>query len=291
MSLVREDIFENYSLKTDNIETDAILNNAMTARSLVTETGVDNYCGKMVYWLEATPTLSGGNTTVANNANNLYVTIYAYDGFQEVENNVKVWVGLNSAFNDLTNSGTVRPTEDQYQYKATAPSGNFEYSYTVIIPLVDIDGYDPGQCSSQYIYVIANAEVLVPNGDGTFRGESAYGGYIEVPGDAWWYYLKYLPECCVEPPEYEYTSETAFSYGTHVFVATNSKKANPEWLLGLGLTKNRWGWAINLTEDGEYTYKVYAGAGLNRLSRATEVGEMTVTLSGSSVLVEYNLYK
>ena len=72
-------------------------------------------------------------------------------------------------------------------------------------------------------------------------------------------------------------------------IFTTDKKSNPENLSTLGLTKNRWGWAINITTAGTTTYPIYAGAGLNNISKGKMVGTLSVSWDGSSVTVTYTM--
>ncbi len=64
-------------------------------------------------------------------------------------------------------------------------------------------------------------------------------------------------------------------------------RANPEGLPSLGLSRNRWGWAINLTAPGTTTYPIYAGAGLNHTGAGQRVGTLTVSYTGSQVTATY----
>jgi hypothetical protein len=77
----------------------------------------------------------------------------------------------------------------------------------------------------------------------------------------------------------------------YVFVGKPSKtsKSNPESYASLTLTQNRWGWAVQLKTTGEFTYDVWAGAGLNNTANAVKVGTATVNFNGSQVTVTYNL--
>ncbi|MCI0449637.1 MAG: hypothetical protein L0Y79_07610, partial [Chlorobi bacterium] len=81
--------------------------------------------------------------------------------------------------------------------------------------------------------------------------------------------------------------ETAFAKGGWVW--TTDPKSNPEHLPSLRLTRNRWGWAINLLAPGTYTYDIWAGAGLNKIQNGTLVGTLTIVWNGTSATVTYNI--
>jgi len=81
--------------------------------------------------------------------------------------------------------------------------------------------------------------------------------------------------------------KTAFAKGGWVW--TTDPGSNPEGLPSLRLTKNRWGWAINLLIPGSTTYPIWAGAGLNNTSNGTNVGTLTVTWNGNQVAVLYSM--
>ena len=87
-------------------------------------------------------------------------------------------------------------------------------------------------------------------------------------------------------PDFEFVCTTAFAKGSHVFV-TDLKKSNPENLPSLGLIKNRWGWAINVTEPGTTKYPIWAGAGLNKTSNGVKVGDLTVDWTGTNATITY----
>jgi len=88
-------------------------------------------------------------------------------------------------------------------------------------------------------------------------------------------------DCEMEP-----FCETAFAEGCWVW--TTSKKSNPEGRNSLELTKNRWGWAINLTCDCR-VFDIWAGAALNDTSKGIHVGTLKVERDGSKVTVTYSM--
>lgn len=243
------------------------------------------FCGSDTVTLWAGKTINAGNVVIANDATNLYVTVTSTCGFQTISENIKMWLGTN--LENLDGGGITRPSAGGFPYKATVTSGN---THTFTVPLNLIPFYDATKCGVQPIYVVVHADVLVCDGSGNpSGGETAFGGDVPGPGKAWWFYSVYTPVCCETPPPPPSTNKlgTAFAKGGWVF--TTDKKSNPEKLPSLNLTKNRWGWAINLTTAGTTTYDLWVGAGLNYTSKGIKVGSVTITYNGLQAIVTYTL--
>lgn len=152
--------------------------------TLVDGTDVD-YCGEPVACtLIAGQSIDAGTVTVRNDATHLYVEVYSKAGFQDVEENIKMWIG--------TELPKKRPPAGHFPYKVTESSNK----YTFGIPLSSIDGWDVS-CgeNAEPFYIIVHADVLTESGS----KETAFGGCIS--GDtkgAWWYYMEYKVQCCDE---------------------------------------------------------------------------------------------
>lgn len=275
-------------------EDETLLSNDVTVdNSLLSMNLVEGYCGtpKTVdFW--AGQHIDAGNVAIYNDSQYLYVTVETTWGFQNTSENLKMWVGTD--LNLLPTSGGGAPINGQFPYKATVANG--EVSYTFQILLSDIATYDANVCGVQEIFVVLHGDVLADDGSGSVSGQTAYAGELPGTGNRWWYYTNYTPACCVStPPPATGHLETAFvkfaksgAFGTG-YVFTTNKKSNPENYASLKLTQNRWGWAGNVTADGSYTFDIYAGAGLNKISNGTLVGSATITKSGTSVSVSYNM--
>ena len=156
-----------------------------------------DYCGTPVVCpLVAGQNIDAGTVTVRNDDTYLYITVFSKAGFQDVDENVKIWAG--------TELPKKRPPAGHFPYKdkvtgLTSP----EYK----IKLSDI-GWD-GKCgeNTQPLYIIVHADVLTLN-DG---GQTAFGGCIEAETKgAWWYYMDYKVQCCDE--EEECLDAFAFKY-------------------------------------------------------------------------------
>lgn len=243
-----------------------------------------NYCGSDTLTLWAGQTIDAGDIIVSNDETNLYVTVVSNGGFTG-EENIKMWLGTD--FSLLNGAGLVRPPAGGFPYKVTIPEGETTYTFTVVLNTIPL--YEVSSCGDQAIHVVVHADVIALHDDGTTSGETAWGGDTEGPGNAWWFYTDYVPTCCdITPPNPVEELGTAFAKGNYVF--TTSKKANPENLPSLNLTKNRWGWSINLMETGSFSYELWVGAGLNDVSKGTLVGDVNIDFDGSQATVTYSSF-
>ncbi len=247
----------------------------------IIEDGV-NPCGDpKTVELWAGQTIDAGSVTIYNDETNLYITVYSELGYQTADEQIKIWVGMD--YSTIPGGGTSRPPAGQFPYKYTIDP--IEPVFTVVILLDDIQLVN--ECDDE-IFVLVHADVMADDGNGGSTGETAWGGEIPGPGSAWWYYTNYTIQCCGGGGGGGFDiSETAFAKGGWVFASKT--KANPEGLPSLNLTKMRWGWAINITEDGETYYDIWAGAGLNDTGKGTLVGELVVNKTGDDVNIFYNL--
>lgn len=231
------------------------------------------YCGSETFTLWAGQTIDAGTLTVSNDASNLYVTYNTTGEFGILH----LWVGSDFTLLPINNQGTPIPGQFPYSFDASGTS-----TYTFTIPLSTIPYYS--NCGDM-LYVVAHAEVGINGGN-----ETAFGGDIEGTGtNRWYYYADYVVACCdEEPPGSSEELGTAFAKGGYVF--TTGRKSNPEKLPSLELTKNRWGWAINLMEAGSYSYELWVGAGLNDVSKGVLVGNVGIVYDGMQATVTYSLF-
>jgi hypothetical protein len=221
----------------------------------------DGACGTTVFDLLTQKTNTKvGTVTVANDSTNLYVefdltaTGYKFDY-------LNVWAGT-----DTTNKG----------YPLSWPNHAVNVNateYTYVLPLSSIGIVDTTN-SCPTIYVAA------------FAALKDYPEDPEASSPTLAFAQGRYTLCCDQPPQIG-ECETAFAKGGYVF--TTDSKSNPENLPSLQLTKNRWGWAINVKNDGTIIYDIWKGAGLNDTSKGELVGTLTVEKSGSLVKVTYNL--
>jgi hypothetical protein len=225
---------------------------------------------------------NAGTVSVSNDNTTLFITVSSTYGFQNQQENIKLWVGTDLASVPSKNGG--QPLQGQFNWKATVASGTHEYTFT--IPFTEIG--TSVDCNSK-LYVFVHADVI---SDAQGTTDTAWSGdNCTTSGSGagnWFCYGVHQAKCCTAPPvEEDGSSETAFAKGGYVF--TTDKKSNPENLSSLNLTKNRWGWAINIKATGETTYDLWAAAGLNDTSNGTKVGSLTVTRSAGAVTVTYTM--
>lgn len=246
-------------------------------------------CGLTTWDLTAGQTIKVGTVQVANDAANVYVTYslntQAYP--TATFGTLHLWIGNDIALVPSNRQGTPVPGQFAGANGGAAYDATGLTSYTFAIPFSALSVTDASAACGSALYVVTHAEVNVDgNGDGTLDHETAFGGPTPGAGTRWWFYGQYTVCCDFGPPgDCEY--DTAFAKGGYIF--TTDKKSNPEKLPSLNLTKNRWGWAINVKATGTTTYPIYAGAGLNKIANGALVGELKVTYNGSSATVDYLL--
>jgi len=216
----------------------------------------DGACGTTVFDLnnEKNSADKLGTVTVANDATNLYVK-FDLTVTDSNFNYVNLWVGT-----DLQTKAPV-PYMFGNPIKFNAPT------YTYVLPLSSLGIID---VTTSCPVIAIDAFAVVSDGEVTTNGR-AQGKYTL---------------CCDQPPELG-ECETAFAKGGYVF--TTDSKSNPENLPSLKLTKNRWGWAINVKDNGTTVYNIWKGAGLNDTTKGELVGTLTVEKNGTLVKVTYNL--
>lgn len=239
-------------------------------------------CKSQDFCLWASQTINAGSITVANDAENLYITVNAIEDFRDVLENIKVWVGDNLDL--LPRAGNNAPIAGAFPFKANATG----QSHTMTIPFSSIDIYSGNKitCNNSSLYVFVHVDISI---GGSSSEATAWGGCLAgKDSPRWYFYSTYTTGCCDTPPPSDNCySQTAFAKGGWIF--TTDKKSNPENLPSLGLTKNRWGWAINVTATGNTTYPIYAGAGLNSISKGKLVGTLDVSWNGSTATVTYTM--
>lgn len=221
-----------------------------------------------------------GSIAVSNDQDNIYVT-YALDYPGATFGTLHLWVGTSLLSVPANSQGT--PVPGQFPYSVDASDLT---SYTFTVPMlggpiaVDTDL----RCGST-VYVVAHAEVDmdgIPGGD----HETAFGGPIPGSGPRWWFYGAYQI-CCDFGVVTVPGCDTVYAKGGWVW--TTDRKSNPERLPSLNLTKNRWGWAINLTAPGTTSYPIWGGAGLNNTANGFLAGTLTLDWDGTEVVVTYDI--
>lgn len=227
--------------------------------------------------LWAGQTINVGTLSVCNDQNYLYVTYsLTYPG--ATFGTLHLWVGSDLANVPSNSQGVPVPGQFPFNFDANGAT-----TYTFQIPLSSINIADVTDACGFNIYVVSHAEVSMSSGT-----ETAFGGNTGInvgsPG-RWWYYATYAISCDQGQVDTA-CMETAFAKGNYIW--TTDKKSNPENLPSLKLTRNRWGWAIQLPGPGLYSYDIWAGAGLNNTNNGTKVGTLDVNWTGNSATVTYS---
>lgn len=247
-----------------------------------------NTCGTTAWKLTAGQTLDVGTVTVSNDANSVLVTVSLDDTDYPAAcfGNLHLWIG-----NDLTNlpaNKNATPIPGQF---CSADGGvcvdaSGQKTYTFSIPFADLNIVDAKQACGLTLYVVTHAEVALDCTDQDNGHETAFGGPMAGTGPRWWFHGSYAVCCDFGPPPVP-SCQTAFAKGGYVF--TTDKKSNPDKLPSLNLTKNRWGWAINLTTPGNTVYDLWAGAGLNKIANGQKAGALKVAWDGTNATIIYEL--
>ena len=145
-----------------------------------------NYCGVPVECtFIAGQNIDAGSVTVSNDEDYLYVKVYSKAGFQNVSENIKMWIGLSPPDR--------RPPSGQFPYKVTETGDTHIFKIALeTLPGASVDD----ECGKQYV-IIVHGDVLTEEGN-SGSGETAYGG-CELTGDQpWWAYMDYKTQCCEE---------------------------------------------------------------------------------------------
>ena len=209
---------------------------------------------------------ASGNTIgfidVFNDALNLYVTVLAADNANCPLRDMSLWVGTNVA--------NAPANIVDFPWKKSVTGSVVQHQFVIPLSVLGVNVADPS-CASAPPTVRIVGQVTTACATGMIAGFSSPEVIYKM--------------CCFAAPVVLAGCETAFAKGGHVF--TTHPKSNPELLPSLGLSKNRWGWAINLTATGTTTYPIYAAAGLNNIGVGTRVGTLTVNYTGSQVTATY----
>ena len=243
--------------------------------------------------LWAGQTINAGTVTIANDAENLYVTFdTAGTGWYLSETHVHVANSLEGI--PMTRKGA--PKIGNFDYQASFTDESLTTEWTLTLSLADL-----GYATFDDIVVAAHASVFTVDSAGNVvESETGWAeGDRFVERGTWATYSAYTIQECgtVIDPGGDETEETAFAFGGDVATCfldiDEDNDGNGDF--------NRWGWSNGpVTED--VTWEIYAGAGQCDLEKGTLVGTLTVdivdaftinvtyaALSGFS-FSEYHLY-
>ncbi|WP_114417868.1 hypothetical protein [Marinospirillum perlucidum] len=215
--------------------------------------------------LFAGQTLDAGEVCVDNTGEDLTVTFQTSGDWLLEETHLFI----GSSLDEMPRTRSGNPQVGRFPFQ-TQLDGVTSYTYT--LPLGDYG------VAGDTLVIAAHAVVYRMTADGSVQSETGWadGDRIREKGN-WATYFTYVIQdggvvlgCA--------SKETAFAYGDQ-----------PLNELGTGI--NRWGWQITLDADFGYsgTQPIYAGAGLNDITKGTLVGELTYDYNGSNVYVTFSL--
>lgn len=248
-----------------------------------------------------------GTVTIWNDATHLYVE-YNLDQtkYESSFGTVHLWVGNNLDLLPMAPGNSNAQRNGWFPFQAsggerivnerampaevsTSSTPPNHTNYLFKIPLSSLSIADTSQMCGMRLYVVPHAEVSYWDGEQSAGGDTAYGGDNGGDGKRWWYYGTHNWCCSPDdppPPGGGVGCGTAFMFGNWVW--TTDKKS--QTMRSLELTRNRWGWAYQMTQPGTYTGALYRGAGLNNIRKADAVGSVTITWDGgTTVKVTYSL--
>ena len=242
-------------------------------------------CPAATWDLIAGDSIKAGTVTVTNDTKNLYVTYkLTYPG--AAFGMLRLWAGNNMESMPATGKGT--PMPDRFPWQTDAEGLK---TATFTIPFSSVSIVDSADTCSASLYVTAYGEVRMDgNHDGIRESLRAFAGNTPGMGPQPWHYGLYGVCCVSGRPFTAMTCDSTFAKGGWVWVT--DAKANPENLPSLNLTNNKWGWAINLKAAGVGTtvYDLWAAAGLNDTSKGYKTGTLTVTWTGLTASVTYDIF-
>ncbi len=166
------------------------------------------YCFQQEVCLWAGQHIDAGSVTIGNDDENLFITVYSEQGFQEYKTEDGEFV-LDDYGNKIPATEQIKidvatslpgskPVPGHLPYKYTTSSG--ETSVTLKLSFEELSVYLETDVDCSYVedlFVFVHADVLVDeDGDGSKEGETAWGGCEDGAGNAWWYYIDYTPHCC-----------------------------------------------------------------------------------------------
>jgi hypothetical protein len=227
------------------------------------------YCGtSQIVDLLAGQTIPAGTVTIANDANNLYVTFKTTGGWLLSETHLAVADSLAGI--PQTKNGN--PKIGNFAYQANHNPLVTEITYTIAKSSWITDAY-------RNVVIAAHAVVVKVDENGNvIANETGWGkGDQFNPKGSWAMFVNYTwQDCKIDVVESK--TETAFAFGGDYAKCFDQFDVS-----------NRWGWTNGPLSEGNYTFHIYAGAGQCDLSKGTKVGTLTVNYAGGTATVTYQM--
>jgi hypothetical protein len=230
----------------------------------------NQFCGvPQVVELLAGQTIPAGTVTIANDANNLYVTFStAGTGWFISETHLHVADSLAS----IPQTKTGNPKIGNFDYQSSHNPYVTEYTYTIAKSRWITDAF-------KNVTVAAHAVVVkLDEAGNVIASETGWGkgDQFNIKG-SWAMYVSYTWQDCITVVK-ETKTETAFAFGGDLAKCFDQFDVS-----------NRWGWSNGPLAEGSYTFDLYAGAGQCDLSKGTKVGTLSVVYSNGTATVIYQM--
>ena len=258
---------------------------AVLFKSMTLDAEGNVVCEPDTFKLFGGQTIEVGYLVVSNDDQNIFVE-YNITNSDYYLSEAQLWVG--SDLSNVPYAGNGAPVPGLFPYKAE----NIEVmKYLFTVPIADAIIGTTDYCGKE-VFIFAHGSVEPSTGSSATEGETIWSEGTPFDGPRWGWYSSYSI-CCDSNDQDpgDYYTETAFAKfekNDGGFIFTSFKKSNPENYPTLGLKSNRWGWGANLVQ-GDYSADIYAGAGLNDISKGVKVGTLLVNYTGSAVEVTYEM--
>ena len=204
----------------------------------------------------------------------LQVTYSTQDGWEITA--IQFWVGSSMTTLPVNKSGN--PQIGQFPYKYENLGGVTSYTFTIPFSTIGFTCSYTGN-----YYVAAHANVRKMTSSGSYQTETGWGdGLRLLQKGNWAMYFVLFIKCDEQPPITEYSTQTAFAYGNQY---SNCFQEYPEFLDN----PQRWGWTNGPLAEGDYTFPIYAGAGLCDLSKGTNVGNLQISYHSGTATFTYQI--
>lgn len=166
---------EQLSSGTGSSTGDPTVNTPTARAAILPDTKVPaltKFCEYKTYNFYAGQTIDVGDIIVGNTSDSLFIKLTVPNGFANTSENLKIWIG-STIFSS-------RPAAGQFPFKYDVATGttvvNIGFSFAEL-----------GLKCDAAFYIVIHGDV---------PGETAFGGDISGPGNAWWYYISFTPKCC-----------------------------------------------------------------------------------------------
>lgn len=246
----------------------APLHSTISLSKVLADYGVILYAGQ---------TINAGMVNVTADGDTIYITYQTTGDWELLQTHL--WIGENLAAMPQTRTGN--PQVGQFPYHG-GPFPKGTTTYNISIAVADLGG-EPYICDRTF-YIAAHAVVGEPD---------SWGGYLHtetgwaagarfVSKGSWATYFNVVFTCEDDGGVEPMICETAFAFGGTCFLNIDENGD------GRG-DFNRWGWTIGPLSPGTYSYPIYAAAGQCDITKGTLVGDLSVSYSGGTATVTYQM--